>query len=136
MTSQKPYRHALIAALLAAPLLTGCATAAGAAVGTVAKVGSVATGAVAGVAVGGVKLGVRGAGAVLTNDPKISKRTLRRKAADTIGADRRQVRVSQIYEDANRTDFVATVGDGTRFNCALIEVKRKVSDAVCALELQ
>ncbi|MEO1473582.1 MAG: hypothetical protein AAFS03_06530 [Pseudomonadota bacterium] len=113
-------------------ILPACSVA-GATVGTVAKVGTTAASVTTKTAVGGVKLGARGANAVLTDDPKnISKRTLQTKAAEAIGARRGDVRISRIYEDLNRTDFTATV-NGTPFQCAVIEVDGEVSDAACAV---
>ncbi|MEM7661280.1 MAG: hypothetical protein AAF292_03450 [Pseudomonadota bacterium] len=119
---------------LAALCLSGCAVAGATAgaVGTVAKAGTTAVGVTAKTAAGGVKLGARGVNAVLTDDPNIPKRTLQTKAAEAIGARRGDVRISDIYEDLNRTDFTATV-EGTPFQCAVIEVDGKVSDAACAV---
>lgn len=135
--------HAIIlAVLLTMPALAGCASAAGLAVGTVAKAGttatgvavsagSTATGLTAKTVIGGAKLGARGANAVFTNDPDISRRTLAHRAGREIGADRRDIRISDIYEDANRTDYIATEKRGEAWNCAVVEVEGNVSDAAC-----
>ncbi|MEM6412045.1 MAG: hypothetical protein AAF683_10970 [Pseudomonadota bacterium] len=105
------------------------------AVGTAAKVTTSAAGVATKTAVGGVKLGARGANAVLTDDPAVPKRTLQANAAEAIGVRRSQVRVSDIYEDLNRTDYTATV-DRTPYFCAVVEVDGDVSDAACELALE
>lgn len=120
----------LIATVLAASLLSGCL--AKAAVGTVAKVGTTAVGLTSKVAVGTIKLGARGVGAVLTDTPRISKSTLADRAGRQIGARGRNVHVSDIYEDLNRTDYTARTPDGQRYNCAIIETDGELSDAACA----
>jgi len=95
----------LLAIALALGLLSGClARAAVDTVGTVAKVGTTAVGTTAKVATGTVRLGARG----------------------------RNVRISNIYEDLNRTDYTARTPDGQKYNCAIIEIDGELSDAVCA----
>ena len=111
-------------------LLSGCL--ARTAVGTVAKVGTTAVGLTTKAAVGTVKLGARGVNAVLTDDPRVSKSTLADRAGRQIGARGRHVRVSDIYEDLNRTDYTARTPDGQKYNCAVIETDGELSDAVCA----
>ena len=118
------------AAACALSFLGGCL--ARTAVGTVAKVGTTAVGVTAKAAVGTVKLGARGVGAVLTDNPRISKRTLADRAGRQIGARGRHVTVSDIYEDLNRTDYTATTPDGQHYNCAIIETDEGLSDAACA----
>ena len=119
-----------IAAACALSLLGGCV--AKAAVGTVAKVGTTAVGLTTKATVGTVKLGARGVNAVLTDNPRISKRTLADRAGRQIGARGRHVSVSDIYEDLNRTDYTAETPDGQRYNCAIIETDEGLSDAACA----
>ncbi|MEM9669660.1 MAG: hypothetical protein AAF950_12115 [Pseudomonadota bacterium] len=113
--------------------LAGCSVA-GATAGAVTKVGTTAASITTRTAVGGAKLSARGATAVLTDDPSIPERTLQARAAEAIGARRGDVRVSDIYEDLNRTDYTASVR-GTPFQCAVIEVEGRVSDAACVLGL-
>lgn len=116
--------------LCAFPLLGGCL--ATKAVGTVASVGVSAVSLTSKAAIGTVKLGARGAGAVLTDDPSVSRRTLADRAGRQIGARGRNVRVSDIYEDLNRTDYTARTPDGQKYNCAIIETEDGLSDAACA----
>lgn len=123
-----PIRLLAIACVLG--LLSGCV--ARAAVGTVAKVGTTAVGLTTKAAVGTVKLGARGVGAVLTDNPRISKSTLADRAGRQVGARGRHVRVFDIYEDLNRTDYKARTPDGQVYNCAVIETDGDLSDAVCA----
>ena len=115
---------------LSLPLLGGCVAAKAA--GTVASVGVSAVSLTGKAAIGTVKLGARGAGALLTDDPRISKRTLADRAGRQIGARGRNVRVTDIYEDLNRTDYTARTPDGQKYNCAIIETDEGLSDAVCA----
>lgn len=123
--------------LCAAGLLAGCSVAGATAgvVGTAAKAGTAAVGVTTKTAVGGAKLGARGASAMLTDDPSISKRTLQSRAAEAIGVRRSTVRVSDIYEDLNRTDYTATV-DRTPYFCAVVEVDGRVSEANCGPALE
>ena len=125
-------KHLLPAALCAGVLgLSACMSAAGAAVGTVAKVGTTTAGLAAKGAVGTARLGARGAGAVFTTDPKVSKRILAQRAGRELGYNRRDLTVSDIYEDDNRTDYVVTAPSGALFYCIVLEVDGSVSDAIC-----
>lgn len=121
-------------AALALFALPGCVvSAAGSAVGTAAKVGAKGAGLAAKGVVGGARLGARGAGAVLTDDPAISKRVLSQRAGRELGYNRRELAVSDIYEDDNRTDYVVTTPNQDAFYCVVLEVDGTVSDAVCEL---
>lgn len=120
----------LTAIACALSLLGGCL--ATAAVGTVAKVGTTAASLTTKAAIGTVKLGARGVNAVLTDNPRISRSTLADRAGRQIGARGRNVRVSNIYEDLNRTDYTAETPDGQQYNCAIIEIDGDLSDAACA----
>ncbi len=123
-------RLQILSLAFALPVLGGCIAAKAA--GTVAGVGVSAVSLTTKAAVGTVKLGARGAGAILTDDPRISKRTLADRAGRQIGARGRNVRVSNIYEDLNRTDYTARTPDGQTYNCAIIETEDGLSDAACA----
>ena len=112
------------------PLLGGCVAAKAA--GTVASVGVSAVSMTTKAAIGTVKLGARGANAIPTDNPRISRRTLADRAGRQIGARGRNVRVSDIYEDLNRTDYTARTPDGQKYNCAIIETEDGLSDAACA----
>lgn len=130
-------RRSLCAALLisfALLALPGCVvSAAGSAVGTAAKVGTKGAGLAAKGVVGGARLGARGAGAVLTDDPAVSKRVLSQRAGRELGYHRRELAVSDIYEDDNRTDYVVTAPNDDAFYCIVLEVDETVSDAICEL---
>lgn len=125
-----PARYVPVAAACAL-ILAGCASAAGAAVGTVAKVGTTSARLAAKGAVGTARLGARGAGAVFTTDPKVSKRILSQRAGRELGYNRRDLAISDIYEDDNRTDYVVTAPNGALFYCIVLEVDDTVSDAIC-----
>lgn len=123
--------HAAICALALFALPACVVSAAGNAVGTVAKVGVKGAGMAAKGVVGGARLGARGAGAVLTDDPAVSKRILSQRAGRELGYNRRDLAVSDIYEDENRTDYVVTAPNQDAFYCIVLEVDGTVSDAVC-----
>ncbi len=86
-------------------------------------------------AVAGVKLGARGAGAVLTSNPKVPKSALKLKASEAIGPDLRTLEISEIYEEEDFTFYTITTGTDEVYYCVVAsEGKGKslyVSEARC-----
>lgn len=124
-----PVRHGAILLGTWLLVLPACSAASAVAVGTVKTAGGVAASA----AVGGAKLTARGVGAGVSAvaGSGIPSETLAHRAGLATGEDRQHIRISDVYTDDGRTDYVATARSGERYACHVIELDDGVSGARC-----
>lgn len=100
---------------------------------------SAATGAANGAAREGGKLAVRGVAAMgragframRRDDSSISEDTLAHRAGLTLAYPREDLSIGNVFEDGDRTDYIALSPDGSAANCYVTRDENTVSDATC-----
>lgn len=75
--------------------------------------------------------GQAGFRAMTSGDSSISEETLAHRASLIMSHSREDLTIGNVYEEGERTDFLAIAATGSAANCFVIRERGTVSDATC-----